>query len=92
MFCCDLQGKAKKNVHRTVSVILNGLDLNLSSAHRGDAPSLRKVRGFYELIQLLGRGGETVIGGIRGGGRFARKQAEVFLAVDGFKTGARSHT
>lgn len=59
--------KRWRNLHRSVSVILDGLDFNLSSAHRGDAPSLREVRGFYELIQLLGICRETVREGISRG-------------------------
>jgi len=78
-----------ENIHRTVSVVLDGLDFDLSSAHRGDAPSLREVRGFYELIQLLGRCGETVMESIR---RLVWIQAE---GVSGWwinAAGARSHT
>jgi hypothetical protein len=41
--------------YRTISIILDGLDLDLSSPHRGDAPILWKIGRFYELIQRLGR-------------------------------------
>ena len=46
-------GLAREDLHGAVSVILDRLDLDLSSAHRGDAPSLWKIGRFYELIQLL---------------------------------------
>lgn len=46
---------ALKKGYRTISIIFDSLDLDLSSPHRGDAPILRKIGRFYELIQRLGR-------------------------------------
>lgn len=50
---------ALEECYRTISVILDRLDLDLSSPHDGDAPSLRKIVMFYVLIQFLSRILET---------------------------------
>jgi hypothetical protein len=43
----------REDLHRAIPIILDSLDLDLSSPHHGDAPSLWRIGRFYELIQLL---------------------------------------
>lgn len=43
---------AGRHLHRTIPIILDRLDFNLSSAHGSDAPNLRKLGRFCVLIQF----------------------------------------
>lgn len=92
MCCCtvsfaQLNVARRENLHRAVPIILDGLDFNLSSPHCGDAPSLRKVRGFYEWIQLLGLCGEL---GRKGCCGLVGERLKLSLAAGGINVGARS--
>ena len=49
-----------RRLHRTIPVIRDGLDFNLSSPHCGDAPCLRELFCSYEWIQPFGGCGVSV--------------------------------